>query len=245
MKRIYKLVLVLIFASILILTGCTNNPSTSGLSAKVIDVVDGDTIKVQFADGQKETIRLLLVDTPETKHPDKPVQPFGPEASAFAKDTLLGKNIEVELDVSERDKYGRLLAYIWIDGKMFNEMLLENGLARVAYVYPPNVKYVDQFRIIQSVAQENEIGIWSIENYAKEDGFNENAVSESNLSTSSAAANSQSDSDCVPTIKGNITSDGEKIYHLPDGQYYESTKAEEMFCTEDEAIKAGYRKSQR
>ncbi|MED4727042.1 thermonuclease family protein [Aneurinibacillus migulanus] len=141
------------------------------IPAKIISVTDGDTIKVEL-NGKKETVRLLLVDTPETKHPSKPVQPFGPEASAFAKKMLKeGKEVQIEIDVSERDKYGRLLAYLWVDGKMFNEMLLEKGLARVAYVYPPNVKYVDQFRAIQKKAQTAGVGIWSIENYAQEDGF--------------------------------------------------------------------------
>lgn len=141
------------------------------IPAKIISVTDGDTMKVEL-NGKKETVRLLLVDTPETKHPSKPVQPFGPEASAFAKKMLKeGKEVQIEIDVSERDKYGRLLAYLWVDGKMFNGMLLEKGLARVAYVYPPNIKYVDQFRAIQKKAQTAGVGIWSIENYAQEDGF--------------------------------------------------------------------------
>ncbi|NBI28171.1 hypothetical protein ERL59_04270 [Chengkuizengella sp. YPA3-1-1] len=141
------------------------------INATINDVVDGDTIKVNL-NGKQETIRLLLVDTPETVHPNKPIQPFGPEASQFANDTLpVGKKVQVEIDVSERDKYGRLLAYLWVDGKMFNELLLERGLARVAYIYPPNVKYVDQFKEIQTKAQEESVGIWSIENYVQEDGF--------------------------------------------------------------------------
>lgn len=132
----------------------------------VTSVVDGDTLKVTI-NGEEETIRLLLVDTPETKHPDKDVQPFGPEATAFAKETLEGNQVIIEFDVSERDKYG----YVWVEGKMFNEMLLEKGLARVAYVYPPNVKYVDQFRGIEKQAQKAGVGIWSIENYVQADGF--------------------------------------------------------------------------
>lgn len=140
------------------------------IDAKVERVIDGDTVKVNI-NGKEETLRLLLVDTPETVHPNKPVQPFGKEASDFAKETLNGKNVGLEIDVSERDKYGRLLVYLWLDGKMFNEMLLETGLARVAYVYVPNIKYVDQFREIQREAQEKGLGIWSIENYVQEDGF--------------------------------------------------------------------------
>ncbi|WP_391558258.1 thermonuclease family protein [Robertmurraya sp.] len=148
------------------------------IPAKVVRVVDGDTMEVSY-DGKQETIRLLLVDTPETKHPDKPVQPFGPEASSFAKKTLEDKDVKLEIDVSERDKYGRLLCYLWVGDKMFNEMLLEKGLARVAYVIPPNVKYVDQYRETQKKAQQSGIGIWSIENYVHADhdhGFHDEVV---------------------------------------------------------------------
>lgn len=149
------------------------------ISAKILKVVDGDTMKVSFNESGKvkeETIRLLLVDTPESVAPDKPVQPFALDASKYAKDTLSDKDVKLEIDVSERDKYGRLLCYLYIGDKMFNEMLLENGYARVAYIYPPNVKYVDKFREIQKTAQKKGINIWSVENYAQEDGFHEGIV---------------------------------------------------------------------
>ncbi|CAN7174885.1 thermonuclease family protein [Paenibacillus sp. LjRoot153] len=149
------------------------------IPAKVVRVVDGDTMKVSFTDGGKvkeETIRLLLVDTPESVDPEKPVQPFALDASNYAKTMLTGKDVRLELDVSERDKYGRLLCYLYIGDKMFNELLLENGYARVAYIYPPNVKYVDQFREIQKKAQQKGLNIWSVENYAQEDGYHEGVV---------------------------------------------------------------------
>ncbi|WP_246320716.1 thermonuclease family protein [Paenibacillus germinis] len=139
------------------------------LTAKVTKVVDGDTIDVLIGD-KKETVRFVLVDTPETKHPSKPVEPYGPEASKFTTDMLEGKEVKLEKDVSERDKYGRLLMYVWFDDKMVNEQLLEKGLARVA-IYQPDVKYVDKFREIQKKAQQAGTGIWSIENYAKDDGY--------------------------------------------------------------------------
>lgn len=125
-----------------------------GTPATVTYVVDGDTLDVKFKNGKTERVRMLLVDTPETKHPRLGVQPFGPESSKFTKTQLTGKKVGVELDISERDKYGRLLAYIWIGKQNFNQLLLEKGLARVAYVYPPNTKYVDQFRATQEKAQQ-------------------------------------------------------------------------------------------
>ncbi len=143
--------------------------------AKVVKVIDGDTVKIKLSNGNEETVRLLLVDTPETVHPTKSVQPFGPEASQFAKELMpANSEIEVELGISERDKYGRLLAYFYVDEKMVNKLLLEKGLARVAYVYAPNTKYIDEFEAIQKKAQTKEVGIWSIENYVTSRGFNDN-----------------------------------------------------------------------
>ncbi|RFU69040.1 nuclease [Peribacillus saganii] len=190
--------------------------------------------------GKTEVVRLLLVDTPETKHPAKPVQPFGLEASNFAKATLTRKQVGIEIDISERDNYGRLLAYLWIGDKMFNEMLLEKALARVAYIYPPNTKYVDQFRSIQEKAQKQALGIWSLENYSSEEGFETDGQTAEGPSNESKTPGTGS---CK--IKGNISSSGEKIYHVSGSQHYDITKAEEMFCTEEEAEAAGYRASKR
>ncbi|MFD0682425.1 MULTISPECIES: thermonuclease family protein [unclassified Paenibacillus] len=160
----------------------TGTPSLTVVDKKLIDakvsrVIDGDTLEVTI-DGKKETVRMILVDTPETKKPNTPVQPFGPEASAFTKETLEGKDIKLERDVTERDQYKRLLYYVYVGDKMFNEILLEKGLARVA-VYPPDVKYVDRFRELQKSAQMAKIGIWSIENYATDKGYDESKVQKS------------------------------------------------------------------
>lgn len=146
------------------------------VKAKVIEAIDGDTIKVQL-NGKEETVRFLLVDTPETKHPTYGEQPFGREASNFTKQLVSGKTVELEQDVNNGpDKYGRLLYYVYVDGKSVQEALLEKGLARVAYVYVPNVKYVDEYRAIQEKAQKAGVGIWSIENYAQEDGYHAEVV---------------------------------------------------------------------
>lgn len=232
------------------LIGCSNSQNTnesnqflqadlavedpSTIQASIVRVVDGDTIKIKLDNNKEETIRLLLVDTPESVHPTKPVQPFAIEASDFVKKLLpVGKDVEVELGTNERDKYGRLLAYLYTDGKMVNQLLLEKGYARVAYVFAPNTKYIDEFRDIQEKAQLNEIGIWSIENYATSTGFAEKGLKEK-----------ESPIACTnPEIKGNINSKGEKIYHVIGGQQYEQTKPEQLFCTEKDARMAGFRKA--
>ncbi len=241
-----------IFAFICCMTliGCSNSQNTnesnqflqadlavedpSTIQASIVRVVDGDTIKIKLDNNKEETIRLLLVDTPESVHPTKPVQPFAIEASNFVKKLLpVGKDVEVELGTNERDKYGRLLAYLYTDGKMVNQLLLEKGYARVAYVFAPNTKYIDEFRDIQEKAQLNEIGIWSIENYATSTGFAEKGLKEN-----------ESPIACTnPEIKGNINSKGEKIYHVIGGQHYEQTKPEQLFCTEKDARMAGFRKA--
>ncbi|MFD6440458.1 thermonuclease family protein [Peribacillus sp. NPDC060186] len=218
----------------------SNEEKGKTFTAKIVRVVDGDTVKIKLSNGNEETVRLLLIDTPETVHPSKPVQPFGPEASKFTKELMpAGSEIEVETGISERDKYGRLLAYFYVDGKMVNKLLLEKGLARVAYVYAPNTKYIDEFEDIQKQAQKEEIGIWSLENYATSKGFDDSkteVVTEKKTAISSSCSK--------PKIKGNINSKGDKIYHIPSGQYYEITKPEELFCTEQDALNAGFRKSQ-
>ncbi|WP_057912283.1 thermonuclease family protein [Peribacillus muralis] len=210
-------------------------------TAKIDKVVDGDTVKIKLLDGNEETVRLLLIDTPETVHPSKPVQPFGPEASKFTKNLMpAGSTVEVETGIGERDKYGRLLAYFYVDGKMVNKLLLEKGLARVAYVYAPNTKYLAELESIQKQAQNARIGIWSLEDYATTKGFDDSKTDEaSKVKPTGTLACSN------PKIKGNINSKGNKIYHLPSGQYYEITKPEEMFCTEQDAQEAGFRQSQR
>lgn len=141
--------------------GNTQIDSTKpGASVKVTRVVDGDTIEVDL-NGKVEKVRLIGVDTPETVHPTKGEEPYGKEASNFTKAQLTGKNVSLETDVQERDNYGRLLAYIWVDGKMFNEVLVREGYAQVA-TFPPNIKYVDRFTAAQQQARQGNKGLWGM-----------------------------------------------------------------------------------
>lgn len=128
----------------------------------VTRVVDGDTIVLgQGEDSFK--VRLIGVDTPESVHPNKEKNTeFGKIASDYTKEKLLDKEVTLELDVQEKDKYGRTLAYVYIDGVMFNKMLLQSGMAQIA-TYPPNVKYVDEFKGLEKQARDKKIGLWSDE----------------------------------------------------------------------------------
>lgn len=205
--------------------------------------VDGDTIDVIY-NGSVEKVRFLLVDTPETSHPRLGKQPYGQEAKQFTTKLVENvKQLELEFDIGQnRDKYGRLLAYIYADGKMVQEELLKNGFARVAYIYAPNTRYVDHFRNLQADAQKKAIGIWEVENYVQEDGFHSHLITgssqENNKPTEKNSDVGNKDS-C--TIKGNINSKGEKIYHTEKSPSYKITKPEAWFCTENEALEAGFR----
>lgn len=122
----------------------------------VTRVVDGDTIEIE--NGEK--VRYIGVNTPESVDPRRKVQCFGREASAYNKKLVEGKRVRLELDVEDRDKYGRLLRYVWIGDTMINEQLVADGYAQVMTI-PPNVKYVERFRIAQTKAREAKQGLWS------------------------------------------------------------------------------------
>ncbi|MCQ4087678.1 thermonuclease family protein [Saccharibacillus sp. JS10] len=156
-------------------TATTPAPVEGRVSATVERIVDGDTVIVNLADGSRERVRMLLIDTPETKKEGTPVQPFGLEASEYTKKLLTGKSVELEFDQEQRDQYDRMLAYIYLDNKMVNTELLEKGLARVV-VYQPNDKYIDEFRDIQAKAKKAKIGVWSVEGYADNRGFHPEVV---------------------------------------------------------------------
>jgi endonuclease YncB( thermonuclease family) len=115
-------------------------PKTDGTNATVSRVVDGDTIETDFR-GSIIDIRLIGVDTPETVHPSEPIECYGPAASKFTTRALEGERVRLEFDVERQDRYGRTLAYVWLNGKLFNQRLVRAGFANVS-TFPPNVKYV-------------------------------------------------------------------------------------------------------
>jgi micrococcal nuclease len=128
-------------------------------TVEVTRVVDGDTIDISPSVEGRSRVRLIGMDTPEVYFG---TQPYGPEASAFAKHELDGVRVSLELDVQKIDPYGRLLAYVYLpDGRMFNEALVEEGYAQVA-TFPPNVKYQERFLEAQREAREANRGLWGL-----------------------------------------------------------------------------------
>ncbi|MCG3089612.1 thermonuclease family protein [Sporosarcina cyprini] len=165
--------------------------TTNQIPVTLLKTVDGDTIKVRY-NGEEINIRYLLIDTPETNHPRLGKQPFGEEAKERNRQLVNSGKLTIEFDIGERyDKYDRLLAYVYVDGKSVQKTLLAEGLARVAYVYPPNTRYLTPFEEAQAAAKKKGLGIWSVENYATDSGFNSDAVATnkpSNTQTKKPAA---------------------------------------------------------
>ena len=132
--------------------------------ATVVEVVDGDTIKVRLANGRVDTVRYIGIDTPETKDPRTSVECFGAEAAAKNAELVGGRVVELEKDISERDRYNRLLRYVWVAGddgneRHANEELVKWGFA-AASSYPPDVRYQERFGGLQRAAQTQKIGLW-------------------------------------------------------------------------------------
>ena len=128
---------------------------------RVLSVTDGDTLKIEY-EGNSETIRLIGVDTPETVHPSRPVEPFGPEASAFTKNLLIGEEVYLRFGNEERGKYDRLLAYVFRspDGLFVNLELVRQGYGHAYVKYP--FEYMELFRQYESKARRFGKGLWSL-----------------------------------------------------------------------------------
>lgn len=224
---------------------------------QVVAVVDGDTIKVDYH-GKTTSVRLIGVNTPETVDPRKDVECFGEEASQFLRSLLEGKAVRLEPDISQsdRDKYDRLLRYIYLDGEDVSLTIIQNGYG---YEYTYNVPYQKQarYRAAQTEAENGKRGLWAdgvctkSEPVATKPQTPENKPANTSKPQNTApvvTAPATSTQHCK--IKGNISSSGEKIYHMPGQQFYDKTvvdtsKGERWFCTEQEAVNAGWRKSKR
>ena len=169
---------------------------------KFIDCVDGDTIKISL-DNKEYTVRMLAVDTPESVHPTKPVEYYGKEASDYTCNKVKNaKKLEVEYDENSEklDKYDRLLVWVFVDGKLLQKDLVENGYAKVAYLYG-DYKYTEELENVQELASANNLGIW---NEAEKKSYNEkNNIKEdieeedTNNKTTTADSNEYSTKDII------------------------------------------------
>ncbi|RIL74597.1 DNA-binding protein [Staphylococcus cohnii] len=180
--------------------------TTDRIAVELNSTVDGDTAKFNY-DGNTQSFRFLLIDTPETKHPKVGKQPFGQEASDRTAELLNNaEKIEVEFDVGQKqDKYNRKLAYIYVDGEMLNNVLVREGLAKVAYVYPPNTRYLTDLENSQEKAKSEKIGIWSVDSaFEKENKVENNSK---NKVDNEAQQNTSNRGNTNSTIEDDSTND--------------------------------------
>ena len=209
--------------------------------ATVTRVVDGDTIEVEI-EGETHKVRYIGIDTPETVDPRRPVGCFGEEASAANKALVEGLPVGLEADVSDTDVFGRLLRYVWLNSEeMVNATLVREGYAQSS-AYPPDVRHQELFDGLEAEARSEGRGLWG--------PVCQETPTEAPAGSPAAGACDYSGT-AEPLIKGNVsTNSGEKIYHVPGGDFYEQTVIDEAagerwFCTESEAVDAGWRISLR
>lgn len=133
---------------------------------RVTSVADGDTFKVDDG-GETYNVRLLMVDTPETVHPDMDgPMPYGQEASDFTKSMILGRDVSVQMH--GRDAYGRMLGYVEVDGNDFNKMLIEEGLGKMRYLDgTTDTPRYNAYRDAEKQAARDKRGLWSVNGYAR------------------------------------------------------------------------------
>lgn len=221
----------------------SNEVPTGSVKATVERVVDGDTMKLKLDEGgETVTLRLLLVDTPESVKKGVDPQPYSIEASNFAKETLAsGDTVYIEYDEGDKtDKYDRHLGYLWFysndDSKwlMFNEELIAEGYARVGYVYSQR-RHLEDFNKAQDYAKSNNLNIWSVPGYVTSKGYDVDAYNANKGTSSSNSSSVDKDSSNVVYANGGSST---------SNKYHSSSDAHNMKgavkMSEDEAKAQGY-----
>ena len=224
-----------------------NNLSSVSLPKDAVEalverVVDGDTMNVKLKDsGESVKLRLLLIDTPESVKPGVDPQPYSIDASNFAKEVLkAGDSVYLEYDNGdETDKYGRHLCYLWYysqedkEWKMYNEKIVEKGLARVGYIYSQK-RHLDTLYAAQDEAKKEKSNIWSVDGYVTDKGFDVDAYNNSSKINSTLNNNSESQRTSNEVVYGNSNSNK---YHSSEHAH---GMKESIKMTESDAKSKGY-----
>jgi micrococcal nuclease len=208
------------------------SPDPRGPLLAVAGVTDGDTIKVRV-NGTTERIRVIGIDTPELN----PRECYAQQAASRMQSLVQSTSVRLTADPTQadRDRYGRLLRHVWLaDGRSVAQLLIAGGYG-VEYTYDKPYAGQAAYRSAQASAKSAHLGIWS-------SGCALPLVKPSVTTTSPVVAKPKP----ACNIKGNISSSGEKIYHLPGDRYYDVTKislskGERWFCSESDAVNAGWR----
>lgn len=274
-KNVMKIVLILALSLSVLSPSYAKNMDISYASeatakdelteVTVTEVIDGDTLKVKDKDGKEETVRFILVNTPETKHPEKGEEYFGKEASDYTKKLIEenGNKVYLEKDKSDKDKFGRSLRYVWLkpyEGltptkvelreNSLNGKLVYDGYARVSD-FPPDILYKDAFLENEDIAIANEYGMWKDKEKAikivgtrKELDKKEETVE---MKGDKEALDKEYTSESGDgLIKAIVKEDGSKIYYLPGDEGYDSIKVnhdkeDKSFMKQRDALKAGFK----
>ena len=179
-KGRYMLILSIIFVLIQALIKCQNKQALKELAekpewkktymTKVLKVIDGDTAEIMFINeapencNTTEKVRFIGIDTPELNlHNDKPREYYSEEAFAFTTKELLNQYVSFQFDKysDKKDKYGRLIGYIWVDDFLFNQILIERGFAKYYSNFQFDPKYMKLFEAAENYARTNKIGMWN------------------------------------------------------------------------------------
>ncbi|TDM11937.1 thermonuclease family protein [Macrococcus lamae] len=172
--RTYIKILLLTLAGLLMMTTAAEAKRTPVTFDRAID---GDTLSVK-QNGRKKTIRLLLIDTPESKKPNTPVQPYSLEAAKYTESLVNTCDLSIEHDSKGRyDRYKRELVYLYCGDDMVNEQLVRKGYARVGYIYSQK-DYLYELQEAERYAKQKKLKIWSLEGYVNEDGEGFNTTKE-------------------------------------------------------------------
>ena len=153
-KKFLKPLAVILLLVLIALFLYNSNPKAQLYYVK--RAIDGDTILLS----NNERVRYIGINTPETKHPKKAVEYFGEEAFLFNKELVSNKWVRLEFDIEKRDKYNRLLAYVYAGDIFVNARLVEEGYAQV-YTFPPNIKHSKLFLTLQADARRDKRGLWN------------------------------------------------------------------------------------
>ncbi|EAD0967011.1 thermonuclease [Listeria monocytogenes] len=173
-----KKYLVLVLTTLLLLSGCSfsftpnqgmvkipDEPDLVQKKARVVRVIDGDTLILAMGNQQKR-VRLLLIDTPESVKPGVSVQPVAKEASDYLKESLTDQDVTYAYDLgNKQDKYGRELCYVFVEGTLVQKDLIERGYAIVRYAEAPNTTYLEELKNAEKIAKEQHFGVWGIDDY--------------------------------------------------------------------------------
>lgn len=233
--------------TVVLLTAVAHAAAPARRTATVVEVTDGDTIVVRV-DGGTERVRLIGIDTPELHDSEKlerdvarsgqsraAIQAQGRAARDFLVGRVAGRTVALEADVEPRDRYGRTLAYVWLDDVLVNALILEHGWGRLLTV-PPNVRRVTQLRTAEQTARAAQAGLWA-----------DPAVPSTTGPTRGVPPLAGGRCPETHPMKGNVTTrDGTRcIVHRRGDEHYAETRAERCYATVAEAEADGCRPARR